>query len=355
MRTQEGTSPRAGHRPRRDWSLLDRLPEAVVIVGPDGIVRAHNDRVHGLLGVRDATGRPLREVVHVEDEAIAGDHLLELPAPADRLAEHLVHVRLPDGRVRPVTVTGRRDGDELVLTFRGAARRERLDTARSELVATVSHEIRSPLTSVKGFTRTLLAKWDRFSDDQKRTMLETINADADRVTRLLTELLDVSRIDAGRVRLQPERIELGEVVERVLERVRLRPDAQQRDIATDLDDLQPVLADPDKIEQIVTNLVENALTHAPDSPVRITARPSEPGVRLTVADRGPGLSEEQQRRIFRKFGRGGDHRTGTGLGLYITRGLIEAHGGRVWCESSPGQGARFHVELPPLGPHGSDD
>ena len=116
-------------------------------------------------------------------------------APRDR-TELLVSVGyVRDGRSGPVR--------RLVITLRGAQQRARLERSRAELVSTVAHELRAPLTSVKGFTATLLAKWSRFSDDQKRVMLETVNADADRVTRLITELLDVSRIESGRMEVQP--------------------------------------------------------------------------------------------------------------------------------------------------------
>lgn len=335
-------------------AALDLVPEAVVVVGPGRVVEHCNRRTAALLGTDELVGRPLHEAIDLRDESGSPcpPELLELPAAADRLAERLLTVELPDGRTRPVTVTGRRLADgRMLLTFRNAARRMRLDAASSDLIATVSHEIRSPLTSVKGFTRTMLAKWERFSDEQKRTMLETINEDADRVTRLLTELLDVSRIDAGRVQLHPEPIEVVEIVERVVKKAELRPEAKGRRIHLELDGRgHKVNADPDKVEQIVTNLVENALTHAPGSEIEVTGEVTEAGLELAVSDDGPGIPSEMQRHIFEKFGRS-SRRSGTGLGLYITRGLVRAHGGRVWCDSDPGRGTTFHVHLPVEGPH----
>jgi signal transduction histidine kinase len=217
----------------------------------------------------------------------------------------------------------------------------------------VSHEIRSPLTSVKGFTRTMLSKWDRFSDEQKRTMLETIDADADRVTRLLGELLDVSRIDAGRVQLHRRPVHVGEVVESVVDKARHRDLGQDRDLRVHVDeDVPQVHADADKLEQVLTNLVENALRYAPEGVIRldVTASPAERGgeeVRVTVADEGPGIPADQQALVFQKFGRARENRQmGTGLGLYITRGLVEAHGGRLWLDPDGTGGATFHLSLP---------
>lgn len=332
---------------------LDVLPEAVLVLDEQRRLVRGNDRARDLLGLRaDLEGEQLGDVLELLDESgrPCGD-----PVPprgtADRVAEQVLRVRLPDGRDRPVAMVGRwqRDGG-VVLTFRAAGRREAVDAARSDLVATVSHEIRSPLTSVKGFTSTLLRKWDRYSDEQKRTMLETVNADADRVTRLLKELLDVSRIDAGRVQLAISRVDVAAVVRDVAEKSVHRPDGADREVLVEVADDVPALvdADRDKLEQMLTNLLDNALRYAPDASVRLTARgDGDAGVVLVVADDGPGIAEDQQRTIFRKFGRGRDvRRSGSGLGLYISRGLALAHGGDLTLDSVQGRGATFTVRLP---------
>jgi signal transduction histidine kinase len=334
----------------QDLTLFDRLPEAVVVVGSDGTVTHVNDRARLLLGLsRDVVGKHLDDVLDLRDDAGVRCAVLGArPRVGDRLPERVLHVS-DDGHRRAVAIAGRWGDQGLVLTARSAGRREALDAVRGDVVATVSHEIRSPLTSVKGFTRTLLARWDRFSDEQKRTMLETIDADADRVTRLLRELLDVSRIDAGRVQLHRRPTDLGQVVRAVADKAELRDLGRDRDIHVDLaEDRPPVPADPDKVEQIVTNLLENALAYAPDSPVWLRVEPDGGGgVLLSVIDHGPGIEPDQRRAVFRKFGRGrGNRRAGTGLGLYITRGLVEAHGGRVWLDEGAQRGATFRVTFP---------
>ncbi|MDX1657884.1 MAG: ATP-binding protein [Nitriliruptorales bacterium] len=332
-------------------AALDLLPEAVVILDDELRIVHHNDRAVALLDLpADSAGKLLSDVVTLQDDAGNECTATFIPdsAVADRMAERLLRLVMVDGRLRPVAVSARFEASRTVLTFRNAGRRERLDRARSDLVATVSHEIRSPLTSVKGFTRTMLSKWERFSDEQKRTMLETINLDADRVTRLLKELLDVSRIDAGRVELHREMVDLGVIADSVAEKARHRPEGNGRAISVEIDDDLPgVYADPDKLEQVLTNLVENALKYAPDSPVRLQVVRAGDEVHASVADEGPGISTDQLRRIFEKFGRGRENRrSGTGLGLYISRGLVTAHGGRMWAESIEGEGATFHVVLP---------
>ncbi len=331
----------------------DALPEAVLVLDEARRVTACNDRCRQLLGVGDeALGGRLPDVLTLLDDT---GTVCEDPLPdrglGGRIAEQVLHARLSDGRTRPVAMAGRWQPDGgVVLTFRSAGRREALDTARSDLVATVSHEIRSPLTSVKGFTRTMLLKWERYSDEQKRTMLETINEDADRVTRLLKELLDVSRIDANRVQLHVSGTDVGRIAHDVADKARQRPDGEGRDLVVTVADAVPdlIFADVDKVEQILTNLVNNALRYAPDSIVRIDVAPwRDGGVRVAVQDDGPGIPREQQRSIFQKFGRGREsRRAGTGLGLYITRGLARAHGGDVVVESAHDEGATFTVTLP---------
>ena len=329
--------------------VLDTLPEAVVGVDAEGLVTLVNDRAVAVLGLgEDAVGQPLGDLVDLRDDAGVRCELTGArPRVGDRLAERTLHLQLPHG-TRPVALAGRWRDDHLLLTVRSAGRREHLDAVRGDVVATVSHEIRSPLTSVKGFTRTMLAKWDRFSDEQKRAMLETIDADADRVTRLLKELLDVSRIDAGRVQLHRTRVDVLALTSRVVARARVHEDAADRDLTVVADDpLPPVLADPDKLEQVLVNLVENALRYAPDGPIEVSLSHADDRLDLTVADRGPGIPRDQRRLVFQKFGRGRDvRRAGTGLGLYITRGLVQAHGGTVDVEDVDGGGARFRVQLP---------
>ena len=333
------------------YAGLDLVPEAVLVLDDAHVVLHANDRARDLLALpHDAVGLAVSKVVDVHDESGTPYEDTWIPprGTADRIAERVLRVALPDGRERPVAMAGRYVDGHIILTFRSAGRRERVDAARSDLVATVSHEIRSPLTSVKGFTSTMLRKWDRFSDEQKRTMLETINHDADRVTRLLKELLAVSRIDAGRVQMHREMVDVAAVVDGLVERIRHREEGLGRDLVVTVGDHPPrMFLDPDKIEQVFSNLIENALKYAPDSQVRVELGVEGGQLHASVADDGPGIPADQTRRIFEKFGRGREQRrSGTGLGLYITRGLVQAHGGRVWCDSDEGRGAVFHVAIP---------
>lgn len=240
----------------------------------------------------------------------------------------------------------------ITAVLRDIGRRKRVDLAKSEVISAVAHELRSPLTSVKGFTSTLLHRWDRFDDDHKKHLLATINADADRVTRLIGELLDVSRLEAGRLPLARRMISLDDIASRVVERI--RPRAENHQLAYEFPEQFPqVYADSDKIEQVLTNLVENAVKYTPGGLVRVVGALQDTMVVVTVSDEGKGIAHEHRYQVFHKFYR---ERTqaqnpGTGLGLYISKGLVEAHGGRIWVENGADRGAFFSFTLP-LSPDG---
>ncbi|MGH8885495.1 MAG: ATP-binding protein [Egibacteraceae bacterium] len=343
----------------RDLSALELLPDPTLVVDRDGRVTYCNSLAARLLGApaERVVGRWAAQAVPLVDEAgndwwsavqpLAGD-----PRLLPRIPERDLRLQVAGGRQRAVTLTAARVAGadrrtaQLVISLRRAERRQRLDATRSELVSTVSHELRSPLTSVKGFTKTLLAKWDHFTDEQKRQMLATVNEDADRVTRLLGELLDVSRIDAGRLQLRRRMVDVREIVNRVTARMAARTEHADR-VETQFNGEVPQLyADPDKVEQIFTNLIENAMKYG-EGPVSVSVRVHDEVVQFTVADQGAGIPPSHLVHIFTKFfRRPGERRTGTGLGLYITKGIVEAHGGRIWAQSEQGQGSRFHFTLP---------
>src|SRR6202034_3357891 len=239
---------------------------------------------------------------------------------------------------------------KLVISLRGAQQRERLERSRAELVSTVAHELRSPLTSVKGFTATLLNKWGRFTDDQKRVMLETVNADADRVTRLITELLDVSRIESGRMEVHRQLVDLPDRARRIVAGRVAAGEAEDRFRFEVHSGLPETWLDADKIDQILGNLVENAVRHGAGivSVVVQRARVSDDqaeAVTVSVRDEGEGIPPEMSVRVFRQFWRG-KRRGGTGLGLYIVKGLVESMDGDITVSRAPGGGAEFRFTVP---------
>ncbi|MDQ1650281.1 MAG: hypothetical protein QOG60_2338 [Frankiaceae bacterium] len=359
----------------------DELPDAVLVLDGDGGLVSANLAAAALLhlDLPAALGRHIGDVLVLLDERgndwwECSRGLLRLPG-VRRQPERRLMLADPAGmsggdREVLVTVQYVRDRGQvqrLVLCLRDTASRRRLERSRADLVSTVAHELRSPLTSVKGFTATLLAKWDRFTDEQKQLMLATVNADADRVTRLLTELLDVSRIDAGRLELRKQVVDVRERVRRVVAGHVASGELESRFVVRESGESPEMWLDPDKLDQVLANLVENALRHG-GGVVEIDVRFTDvavdggsgsavgagsdvdggavPGVEVVVSDHGDGIPTNTRARIFTKFWRGGNRRGGTGLGLFIVKGIVEAHGGTITTGQTDGGGAQFRFTLP---------
>jgi len=337
-----------------EQAMLDILPDGVVVADGAGIVRVTNEAAGRLLGIPDGVGKHLSDVICLQDNA--GNDWFACAAPYDGLTTRTSLTEqswfLPDGVELLITVRLERRSpqdpvDRVAVSLRSACARARLDRERSDLVATVAHELRSPLTGVKGFVSTLLLKWDRLNDDQKKLMLQTVQVDADRLTRLIAELLDVARIDTGRLPLFARPLDFAQAVERVLASVHA---GTGREIELDVvGDLPKVLADPDKLAQVLHNLVDNALRHGGGN-VRLTVTElssDEPfrGVKLLVDDQGDGIHPDIRTRVFTKFWKHGT-RGGSGLGMYIIHGLVRAQGGLVEIDDAPGGGARLIIRWP---------
>lgn len=317
----------------------DLVPDAVLAVAPDGTLAAGNAAAVALLGELDGRiGRPAIDALVVRDplgEPIEVDAWPEPGVEAELLFAH------GDGSDVPVTVTARRGGGGTVLAARPVG-----DRSGIAIVSTVSHELRSPLTSVKGYVSLLLNRWDRIEDDKKREMLAQVHHDADRVTRLVTELLDISRLETGRLVLRRQLVDLGVLAATVVEKVRMTHAALECDVQID-DGVPEVYADPDKLEQVLTNLVENAAKYGSLRDMTVTGAVEDGFVRVSVRDTGDGIPTDDLPRVFTKFFRRDHGRpTGTGLGLWISRGLVEAHGGELTATSPPGEGATFTFTLP---------
>ena len=352
--------------------LADELPDGLVVADDAGRVVVFNRAAARLTGIaaEEAAGKYVFDVLPFRD--LDGRDWWMCVDPYNGLATRSRHPErslfLGDGppggyggsSPRDVTellvsvgyVRDTRSGPvrRLVITLRGAQQRARLERSRAELVSTVAHELRAPLTSVKGFTATLLAKWSRFSDDQKRVMLETVNADADRVTRLITELLDVSRIESGRMEVRRQLVDIPERARKIIAGRVASGEPENRFRLDAAHDLPETWLDADKIDQILGNLVENAVRHGAGIVSVVVQRARVNGdegeaVTVSVRDQGEGIPPEMSVRVFRQFWRG-KRRGGTGLGLYIVKGLVEAMDGDITVTHAPGGGAEFRFTVP---------
>jgi two-component system sensor histidine kinase KdpD len=229
----------------------------------------------------------------------------------------------------------------------------RTDTLRAALLSSVSHDLRTPLSSIKAAASSLLQDDVQWDEEARRSFTLSIERQADRLNRLVENLLDMSRIEGGALKPEKEWYPVDELIHDVLGQ--MAPLLQSRVVETHLpDDLPPVQLDYLEIDQVLTNLIENALRYTPaQSVIEISAQTADGGreVEISVADRGPGIPPDEIDYIFDKFYRvratdGSARSSGSGLGLAVSKGLVEAHGGRIWAENRPGGGAVFRFTLP---------
>ena len=232
-----------------------------------------------------------------------------------------------------------------------AAVARRSDELKTALLRAVTHNLRTPLASIKASASGLRQPDAAFSDEDRGELLAEIEEEADRLDRLVTNLLNASRLEAGGVTVSRHPQDLGELVGSVVERVQSRLAGGQVRVEIP-EELPAVACDYAQIDQVVTNLLENAVLHTPPgTPVVARAERERDFVRVEVEDHGPGIAAADRERLFRPFERGRTPASGTGLGLTIARGFVEAHGGKLWLdEDGPQPGARFIFTLPLAAP-----
>ncbi len=310
-------------------------------------------------------GRPVEELLNTVSFSRADGRKLslsEFPIAAqfntgEKLRSEEVVLSVPDGRsvrtlinVTPIPAEG--DGRaSMVVTIQDLAPIEELERLRAEFLGLVSHELRAPLTAIKGSAATLLESSAEIDSAEQHEFHRIIHDQADHMRALIGDLLDAGRIEAGTLSVAPERSELATLVDRA--RTTFLSGGGRHTVLIDLPrDLPPVMADRRRIVQVLNNLLSNAAQHSPESaPIRVSATRDGVHVAVAVSDGGRGIAPERLPQLFRKYAgaAGGGERAiaDTGLGLVICRGLVEAHGGRIRAESGgAGQGARFTFTLP---------
>ena len=321
---------------RRLAVTVRSLGDGLLIIDDEGLVSSANPRALRLV--------PEIQVGHPPD--VAG---LALPTVDEALGG--VEVLLEhEGRTLAVTAARLEEHADggVVWTLRDATERARLERLKSEFVATASHELRSPLTSIKGFVELLRA--GEGLDDRQREFLDIVLVSTNRLVDLVNDLLDIARLEAGRVEVHRRPVDVAEVLDDVTTLLRGRIDAKHQHLVVEVSpDTPRVLADATRLRQMLTNLVTNAHLYTDEGGSLILRAGRHPaGVRIEVADTGRGMTPAELEHVFERFSRGsGSTGTpGTGLGLSIVKSLVDLHGGTIDVSSTPGEGTTFAVTLP---------
>jgi PAS domain S-box-containing protein len=335
----------------RASQALAFVGDGVVLVDREGIVRLWNPAAELIFG-------RLRELVEgrLADEAIPGWSDLEPLVPISDAHRDLTAraETLPlevSGRELWLSISGVNFAEGTVYAFRDVTAERGLERIKSEFVSTVSHELRTPLAAIYGAAVTLRRSDLALRSEQRDDLLGVIAAEAERLARTINDVLWASRAEAGTIQVAIESCDPGELARGVVDAARLNLPARNELELEVPDDLPPVAADPDRVRQVLANVVDNAVKYSPDGGViRVSIVEREHRVRFVITDQGLGIPPAERDRVFEKFYRLDADLTrgvgGTGLGLYISRELVRRMEGRMWVEGNEGPGSTFCVELP---------
>jgi PAS domain S-box-containing protein len=344
-------------------ALLDGSADGIAVIDTDFHVIRFNKSMEDLCGLpgSEALGKPAEAIFRfatTDGTPLDGALHPVRVAATDGIARAGVELRLLVDEAKERWVSGTfsplRDGDEtgaILVNLRDIAEQKEQERMHRDFVSMAAHELRNPLTAIKGFTRTLMLKADMLTDERKNEYLSMVNEQSNRLAHLVEDLMAVSRIDAGRVTLQPRALDLEDTLSGLLEQFRTKWTGRRIVVDHAGATISPVLADPHKLEEILINLIDNAVKYSGESaPVEVSIGTEGPEVRVSVRDHGDGIAPEEIPNLFQKFARIPSASTadipGTGLGLFIVKGFVVAHGGRVWVDSTLGEGSTFTFTLP---------
>lgn len=332
-------------------ALFDSMAEGLLVLDQGGRIQLANRAFTELFHVSsDVRSRTVMEALRLHELAA----LVESLGTEKQVLGYELKLPRPNERWLQVNGAAVLNGDGqhhgTILVFHELTRLKRLERARQEFVANVSHELRTPLSLIKGYVETLL-NGAKDSPEVATRFLQTIDRNAERLRLLIEDLLTISELESGRVRLNLQAVALQPVVGKILADFQTRAEARSVQLVNETPDVQ-VRADPDRLEQVLGNLVDNAIKYGrTEGSVRVSAR-TVPGdlVEVDVADDGPGIPSESLERVFERFYRVDKARSreqgGTGLGLSIVKHIVQSHGGRTWVQSETGKGATFCFTLP---------
>jgi len=339
--------------------LYEEAPDAYFSVGTNGYIMRANRRAAELLGYSrvEMVGRPAADLyADTPNGRTKAQKVFQRFLAGQEIRDEEMEMRRADGTslwvnlsVRPIVdEEGRVIASRSVLT--DITEQKKLDRLKDDFINLVSHELRSPLTVIMGAINTVLSEGANLSEEETHQLLKDAALESETLSHLLGNLLELSRVQAERLVLHAEAIDVKRVIQEAIEGVK-RQSSAHRFVVSAPQKLPPVYADPLRLERIIYNLLENAVKYSPQGrEIKVTVKPDGEQLVIGVSDRGVGISPADQAKLFAPFQRLEESRLGgvrgVGLGLLVCQRLVEAHGGRIWVESKPGRGSTFFFTLP---------
>lgn len=359
----------------RRWleAVVHHQSDGVVILDRDGLIIGFNATVETMTGwsLPQAVGRPAVEVFPLKRSEGVNEAAVALALKGGALySAHTTpteaQLRTRDGRWLDVEVTSAALQDEKsrplgwVMTLRDIGGRKEIERLQRIFLSALSHELQTPIAIIKGYSGLMSDETIPLTVEQARSKASVIHEESERLERMVKQMLDATRIQAGGIRLQLEPVDVAGLLKRTVQKMETLAQSRQRRLVLKPPPKLPlVLGDTDRLQQVLTNLVENALKYSGGGSIEVAAQVWDDNVEISVQDEGPGVSDADRQRIFGLFERGaqgpGSSVRGAGLGLFICKSIVEAHGGTIGVEARPGRsGSRFYFTLPTL-PTGDDN
>jgi PAS domain S-box-containing protein len=331
--------------------VLSHVDDGVFLVDREGVIGLWNRAAETITGLaaRDVIGHPLNEAIPGWEQVAPLVPVGATPGAGENPAQ-AVPLEL-GGRELWVSLSGVGFEEGTVYAFRDLTAERRVDEMKADFLATASHELRTPVAAVYGAAMTLMRKDYIVGEEARLRLLEIIASESDRLTRIVDDVLWASRVDSGRLTLAIDQFDAARLAAGIVAAARAHLPPKVRISFAPASDLPAVAGDPDKVRQVLANLLDNAVKYSPDGgEVELRIEEQEGRMRFSVRDVGLGIPPAEQARVFEKFYRLDPQLTrgvgGTGLGLYICRELVRRMGGRIWVASGEGPGSTFFFELP---------
>jgi two-component system phosphate regulon sensor histidine kinase PhoR len=329
--------------------VLEHVGDGILLLDRNGVIRLWNPAAEAITAIdaKNVLGRSAVDAIPGWQNAADQVPVLTQPDPGHD--ENTIPIDTPRGE-RWISISGVRFFGGTVYAFRDLTDVRRLEEIKADFIATASHELRTPLAAVYGAAQTLLRHDFALDEVGRERFVSLIAEESERLGRIVNEILLANQLDSGRVDMEFEPFDPADLVERVVEATRSHAPPTVTISHTADEDLPHISADPDKVRQVLVNLIENAIKYSPEGGhVEVEVGEHDGAVRFGVRDEGLGIAPEDQDRIFEKFYRADPQMVrgvgGTGLGLYICKELVGRMGGRIWVEPNNGKGSAFFFEL----------